>query len=125
MGVLAQLWIWFDMKFGFCRFFVIFLVFRIFSDFYFLFFELKKKRWGLASIVDLTCIEIKENKFVYTKAVACRVGKKPENLKKPGKTRVFSKNPGFSLGFFKFRVFSKYGLLSNILLCKKQFMKNV
>ena len=30
-----------------------------------------------------------------------RVGKKPEILKKPDKTRVFSNKPVFSLGFFK------------------------
>jgi len=30
-----------------------------------------------------------------------RVGKKPEILKKPNKTRVFSNKPVFSLGFFK------------------------
>ena len=40
-----------------------------------------------------------------------RVGKKTDFLKKPA---VFSKNMGFSLGFFKARVFSKYDYSATI-----------
>ena len=48
-------------------------------------------------------------------ALGIRVGKKPGNLKKPEKARAFLKSPGFILGFFKCRAFSKMRFLKGKL----------